>query len=109
LSDRRRIVLARTLLLASLIGAALLAGAAYVMVMACMAGGCGRSSMENRIFAWALISITLLTMASCVVNFLFRLFKHGWRDLGVWEKSVAYIGAAALVSPLLVDLVFELL
>lgn len=105
-ATRKRTALARTLLLTSLIGMALTAGLVFVSSMACLMG-CNGHLLWERIVAILVVSVTILANAGCVVNFLFRLFKHGWKGLGGWEKAVLYIGALLLVAQPPVSLVSE--
>ena len=89
MNERARKTLAKWLLLASLIASALAAGMVFVAVMSCLVH-CQRGLSPHRIIAVVLLAIAVLSIISCAMNFVFRVWKHGWKGLNGWEKAAAF-------------------
>ncbi|HET9863227.1 MAG TPA: hypothetical protein VFP37_07270 [Steroidobacteraceae bacterium] len=107
-TDGARVLVAGASLLVAIGASALATGMVVISIMSCLVS-CGPTSSGAQLLFFAIAGVALLAAVVCIVNFLLRLRRHGWSNLNGWEKSVAYVAIAALVAPLLVDLVFWLL
>jgi len=105
--DRYRVAIAKYSLLVASLFSVLFGLMAVATVIACL-GGCSGQDRLWEFAVYAVFSVACIAIAVSLCAFVYRLYRHGWAGLVVWERAVVYVGLLAALSPVLLNVYFWL-